>query len=114
MKYLIALVLSAFASFASAETIALAPTPGFGALKEFFNVPNDAGATVTIYSNNQYPTQYLYLDGVMYSGPNASPAVMTDALGHTVTLTTSYTSHTTCRIHRCVTLWVLQGTSITR
>jgi hypothetical protein len=116
MKKLL-LALALVASIAQAETITLAPTPGFGALKEFFNIPNDAGLTVTIYSNIAYPTQYLYLDGVMYSGPNQGISVMSDGIGHSLTLTTTYTSHTTCggSGHQgCHTVWVLQGNSIVR
>jgi hypothetical protein len=49
-----------FASAAEADTITLGSAPGFGALQEYLNVPNDAGAVIDIYQDS------VTIDGVSY------------------------------------------------
>ena len=115
-RILVALSLILLAFGASAETILLSPTAGSGSTKVFYNIPNDAGLSLTLYAQPNYVTQNLVVNGTSFTGPNKSPAILKDAAGDAVTLTTSYTSYTKCSGGHpvCYTYWTLHGVSIVR
>jgi hypothetical protein len=117
---LVALI--AFVDMSSAQTtITLGQKGGFGALKQFYDIPNDAGATINLTLSTTYSSIYLTVDGVTCSSPVGDPPFATQIVnaplscadGSSAILNASfhYTRRyvSSGRAHYYVTLWTLDG-----
>ena len=112
VKLLIA-VWALAAGLAHAETITLSESPGFGYLRQYHNVINDAGAQIDFYAPG-----VLILDGVHYY--EGDGATFTASDGTSVTL--FYSEYSIRKQlngsgragYRWITKWTLLGGTIER
>ena len=78
MKRIITVMVLAalMATPALAERINLSKTGGYGALKQFYNVVNDANpvANITIVESTGYTSVYVTIDGKQYGSPTGGGA----------------------------------------
>lgn len=102
---------------AQAETTVTLGPIGCGITRQCLKIPNDAGMEIAL-SSSQLPggQQYLYVDTVLYSGVNSSPAVLYSDAGGWLTLNTSWSTFRTCtrsgRGQHCSTHWQLLGGTV--
>ena len=119
MKTLFAsLALAATALCAQAETITLS-TMYCGTARNCANVPNDTGADVDIYAGTSYSAMAVYIDGVLYSGPNTpSYSVLTNSSGQAVVAQIVYSTRVVKvnngRAHYSITHYTLVSGSLAR
>ncbi len=135
MKILLAAALL-FCSFgAAAETITLGPDE-CGIIKQCIDIPDDAGAQISLYGAPQYPWFYVYIDGVQFYAPVPSGYVMDNVemqsfilpdptnplvkqfTGKLFTISGTFSTYRTCtrsgRGQTCSTHWNLTGGTVTR
>lgn len=117
-----ALLLSATALAASAETITLG-VDACGLSRTCYDVPNDAGAVISLYAPfNGFPS--LLIDGKMYRALNGTQLASFDSLpltaddGDVVLLSATFVTYrrmvNSGRAHYWVTTWGLTGGTVTR
>lgn len=117
MKKLFAAALLALglSTMAQAETITLEES-GCGVTRYCLSINNDANADIALYAGPTFANQALYLNGIMYTGPNVSPSVLYATDGTWVTLTTTFFTYRTClssgRGQHCSTHYILTEGSI--
>lgn len=112
---------------AAAETrITLGQAAGFGALKQFYNIPNDSGQTINMTFSTSYPSIYLTIGDLPCSAPAGDPAYATlidnaqvtcaDGSWAVLNIEFHYTRRyvSSGRAHYYVTSWVLDGGTIDR
>jgi hypothetical protein len=124
IKILLAAVLSlTVVGAAQAETLTLSETGGFGALKQFYNVNNDAGKTINLILSTTYTSIYMTIDGVTCSAPtgNGNPivnATLSCDDGGWAILNVTFITHRhyvgSGRGQHWVTTWTLNGGTIER
>ena len=105
-------------------TITLGSKGGFGALKQFYSIPNDAGATINLTLSTTYSSIYLTIDGLACSSPVGDPPFATQITnaplscsdGSSAILNASfhYTRRyvSSGRAHYYITIWTLDGGTI--
>ncbi len=120
MRIPIILALLSFPAFATAETIDLYTTSGWGALHQYHDIANSADASVTIYIGVSGSAS-VYLDGDVFNGfynGSGVASVFTNGTGAQVILTIDETSRRVCvyqgRGQRCSTIWTLQDGTLVR
>ena len=128
VRFFYAAALAALISVpAMAEHITLSKTGGFGALKQFYSIGNDAQPTAVIdlTESTSYTSVYLTIDGKQYSSPTGGGSSLTnsnivctatDGTKVTLNATFSKTTHLV-RVGRgqhYVTNWTLESGSIDR
>lgn len=109
MKSLALAALLALSAPTYADTIALGNAPGFQLTQQFPNVPNDAGAAISVYP------AVVYVDGVAYKGTGE---FRQSDDGRIIDVTLVLSTYRTCthqgRGQTCSTHWVLQSGTIVR
>jgi len=123
-RFLVAFMLSLTTVVAAqTETITLSQTGGFGALKQFYNVNNDAGRTINLILSTTYTSIYMTLDDVTCSAPtgNGNPivnATLSCDDGSLAILNAMFTTQRhyvgSGRGQHWVTTWTLSGGTIIR
>lgn len=111
---------------AMAEHITLSKTGGFGALKQFYSIPNDAKpvAVINLTESTSYTSVYVTIDGKQYSSATGGGAgdntnvVCTNADGTKITLNAHFSTYRTYsgsgRGQHWVTHYTLESGSIDR
>jgi hypothetical protein len=95
MKYVIAIALLTLSAVVHAETITLG-SEACTATNLCFNVPNNAGLSISISNATQYGRLIIYIGNEMYDSglwayPNLANATLYDALGNPLQVSISFT-----------------------